>query len=263
MKRVAKMICALAMAMLLAMSAAAAESDSVWMNVTDSSDGVVVTITSDAAVTDGLIQLSYDSSKLTYVGVETNEAYVAMYAVNAEEAGTVKISWVAPGEYQTDGKANGLIQVNFTGAEDADIELTGLVHDADGSSISLTELDTAELESAVSAAEALKEEDYTSDSYAAVEQALEQAKKVLSNVTATQAEVDAAEKALQDAIDGLVAAPSAEGTTEGTGEDASGNPNNSQTGDTTATGLAIAVMAVCAVGIVVVAVIMKRKGNAQ
>ena len=68
-------------------------------------------------------------------------------------------------------------------------------------------MDKSALESAVSLAEALVEEDYTPESWAALQEALAAAKEVLANDDATQEEVNAALAALRQAIDTLVQAP--------------------------------------------------------
>lgn len=66
------------------------------------------------------------------------------------------------------------------------------------------EADKTELETAISAAEALDEENYTEESWAAVQEKLETAKNVLDNVLATQTEVDDAADALNNAMEALV-----------------------------------------------------------
>lgn len=195
--------------MMLAMLAFAAGDESVWFTKTEASDGkgAVISIVTDAAVTDGVATLKYDSNLLTYAGVETEDAYVAMYSVNAEEAGVVRISWVAPSEPETDGSGSALIKVNFTGDASAvsqdSIALSGTAYDANGAEIPVGTLDTTELEKAVALAESLDAGKYTEESYAAVEKALAGAKAVLADPAASQGEVDAAAKALLDAIDAL------------------------------------------------------------
>ena len=64
--------------------------------------------------------------------------------------------------------------------------------------------DTTELQAAIEAAEALKADDYTAESWTAVEEALDDAKAALNSDS--QDEVDAAAQALTDAIDALVEA---------------------------------------------------------
>ncbi len=63
--------------------------------------------------------------------------------------------------------------------------------------------DTAELEATVEAAELLKKEDYTADTWTALEKALEEARKVLTDANALQADADAATAAVKAAVDGL------------------------------------------------------------
>lgn len=64
--------------------------------------------------------------------------------------------------------------------------------------------DTTDLDALIETAEGLNEEDYTPDSWAALEEALEAAKETAEDPNATQEDVDAAEEALQAAIDALV-----------------------------------------------------------
>ncbi len=63
--------------------------------------------------------------------------------------------------------------------------------------------DKTELAKAVKAATALDKDDYTADTWAAVEDALTDAELVLAEEDATQRDVDAAEKALEDAVAAL------------------------------------------------------------
>lgn len=185
------------------------DDESVWVTLSEDSGSTAAQITTDATVTDGVLTLTYDSSELTYESVEVDEEYVAMYAVNAEKAGTVRISWVAPGEYAAVEDGAQLICVNFDGeAEAEDISLSGTANNADGETIPVQEpavetVDTSELEETVGEAEGLNSSDYTEESWAALEEALEEGKAVLENPDATQEEVDAAAKKLQDVIDAL------------------------------------------------------------
>ena len=73
--------------------------------------------------------------------------------------------------------------------------------------IKLEIVNFADLEAAVELAEAKNADDYTSESFEALTNALNAAKEVLANEDATQAEVDAALKALNDALDGLNTKP--------------------------------------------------------
>ena len=204
MKRVRNSVRMIALAavlcMLLTMGVFAAENGSVWITETDTQDGVVAAIVTDATVTDGLVEVHYDADKLTYQGVTANETTVAMHAVNADEAGIVRISWVAPEAFTPDGN-EWLLQVIFTGTSDEEVTLEG---DITGAEITdAPEVDKTELEKAVLEAQGLKEESYTAESWAALEEALAAAEAVLADPSATQEEVDAATAALRAAIDAL------------------------------------------------------------
>lgn len=205
MKRLNKIVRLLALAMVLCMMmatvAAAAEAGKVWLSVTGSDEGTVATIVTDTTVTDGLVKLTYDPEMLTYVETTVTEAYVAMYSVNAEEAGVVLISWVAPEAYEADGTALSLIEVTFQG--NGAVEATGIAHDAAGNELTIGTVDTSTLEEAIAEAEALNEEDFTEESWTALEEAREAAEAVLADPTATQEEVDAAAEALEEAMAAL------------------------------------------------------------
>ena len=64
--------------------------------------------------------------------------------------------------------------------------------------------DTTALEAAIEKAESLNEEDYTPETWAALEEALEAAKETAEDPNATQEDVDAALEALEEARNGLV-----------------------------------------------------------
>lgn len=124
----------------LAATAFAADDGSVWVDVAETTGGTAAEIVTDASVTDGVVELTYNSSALTYESIEVAEDYVAMYAVNTDETGAVRISWVAPEEVPADVNGAGLFQVNFTGtAEEGDITLTGSVNGADGAPVPVGE----------------------------------------------------------------------------------------------------------------------------
>lgn len=132
------LILVMAVCMLLTTVAYAAGDGSVWLKLsaTSTPQGAAALIVTDTTVTDGVVELTYDSSKLTYQNVEVDDAYVAMYAVNAEEKGIVKISWVAPEAYQVNGDTVSLIQVNFTGKVNANsVSLSGKAYAEDGSAV--------------------------------------------------------------------------------------------------------------------------------
>lgn len=262
----AALLCAL-----LATAAYAAETGSLWVTV-EHGQGTAAQIITDTTVTDGVVKLTYDSSRLTYDSTEVTEDYVAMYAVNAEEAGVVLISWVAPGAYELKDGAVCLIRVNFTGTEEENsITLTGSAHDAQGNALNFADApDTGDLEKAIADAKALDESKYTEDSFAAVEDALEEAEAVLADGTATQAEVDAAEKALRDAIEDLekisggteetekptdeTTKPTETPTTRPSGD----TGGNSPTGDGSMIWVVLVVCVLSAAAVVVLLIKMKR-----
>ena len=206
MKRVNNTIRALAMVLLVCMLLTnvvfAAETGSAWLTVTESAADQTTTavIAADVAVTDGLVEITYDSSVLTYAGLTVNEACVAMHAVNADQPGIVKISWVAPAAEE----AAWILEVLFTGV-DKNITMTGSIHDESGAEVALIEkVDTTGLEAALATAKGLYKDNYTAYSFKAVEKAMKTAEEVLANPDATQSDVDAAEAALVKAMDNLV-----------------------------------------------------------
>ncbi len=232
------------------------ESEIVWLSVTETDGKVTAHIVTNTVVTDGYIKLTYDANTLTYDGVTTEEAYVSQYSVNPGSAGTVKIAWVAPGEYTADGTGLTLIQVRFTGTDASSLELTGIVHDAAGKEISLGQVDTSALSAAIADAEALKEADYTAESWKVLADALADAKAALADPTVTQSEADAAAAALTGAIAALQKAPASQPTQPDDG-------GNSDTGDDTPLTAIIIVMAVCLIGMIVLVIIIIRKGRKE
>ena len=233
MKRVNKFVRIIAVLVVMCMMATvamAAEAGKVWLSVTQSANGqdTVALVITDTTVTDGLIKITYDSEKLTYQDVTVSSEHVAMHAVNADNAGEVLISWVAPEEYESDGSAITLIEVQFAGADDA-LELTGEAHDAEGNVIAIGTVDTSALEEAVENAKALEKEDYTEESWEALEDALENAEEVLKDPTATQEEVDAATEALEEAMDALEEKPEEPTTTPTEPEEPTTEPSEEPT----------------------------------
>ena len=214
MKRVTNTIRVLAMVMMVCMLLTtvvfAAPTGSVWLKVEESKAGRTTTagIMAEVAVTDGLVTITYDSDALTYKGLTVDRTKVAMHAVNADEPGTIKISWVAPLENKKgnngkgQNKKNPLIQVEFTGTSD-EITISGDFYTADGTVISLAALDTSALEELIATAESLNKKDYTSPSYNAVKKALKNAQKLLEDSDVTQEEIDEATQDLKDALDNL------------------------------------------------------------
>lgn len=208
MKRVNKLLRLLAvvlvMTLMMATVAFAAETGKVWISTSESEEGTVAMILTDTTVTDGLVKVTYDPEVLTYKEVKVNSQYVAMHSVNAGEAGTVLIAWVAPEAYEADGSVLTLIEVIFEGVQEENtMEATGVAQDAEGNELPIGTVDTSALEEAIAKAEEMKEEDYTEESWAALEEAREAAEEVLKDPTATQEEVDEAAAALEEAIAAL------------------------------------------------------------
>lgn len=120
-------------------NAFAASGDALWADLTETSGEVAAVIETNGVVTDGVIDVTFDADKLTYVGCDFEGAngqytpYVAMYAVNDTQAeeGILKISWVAPDTYEADGDTTALFQVNFqgTGVADGDLTVSGSAKD--------------------------------------------------------------------------------------------------------------------------------------
>ena len=79
------------------------------------------------------------------------------------------------------------------------------------------DINTVQLSAAISAADSLKEADYTADTWKAFTDALDAVKKVAANANATQAELDAAQAKLDAAVSGLKAKSSNEGGQGGQG----------------------------------------------
>lgn len=202
MKRVNKLIRALVMVMvvcaMLTSFVFAAGEGSLWIRNMESEQGTTAWIVTDTAVTDGLVELRYDPAVLTYESVEVNEVNVAMYAVNADEAGLVKISWVAPGETVPE-ENQWLIKVSFAG--EGDVTLSGSVNG--GETVDFAAVDTSELEKVILEAEGLYEDDYSSRSWKTLQKALGLAREVLADPTADQGEVDAAAETLNNGIASL------------------------------------------------------------
>ena len=179
----------------------AAGEGSVWLRTMESdTDSLSAYIVADTTVTDGQVELTYDAEALTYTGTEVNGDYVAMYAVNADEPGVVKIAWVAPGAYEAEA-AHWLVCVSFTG--EGAVTMTGTINAADGSAVTQTTLDTSELEKAILEAEGLYEDDYTRRSWETLEKALAIAEDTMNDPTATQSQVDAAAETLRNGMASL------------------------------------------------------------
>lgn len=199
------MIAAL-MLLIMGTSVFAIEEGSAWLQVDTSEENVtLVAIVANTPVTDGLITLTYDAADLRYVGLEANSDCVAYNSVNADEAGLIKLAWVGSGEYEADGAV--LFTLTFNGVSETEIVMSGQMTDTEGNPLIITETlqgaDFSELKKAVFLARGLSAENYTAESFAAMEAVLASAETLLANKFALQEDVDAAALALNEAIDHL------------------------------------------------------------
>lgn len=155
MKRMKRALTLLLAAMLtcvlLAGYAMAAEEEALWLAVEEDSQGVSCNVETNAAVTNGVIRVTFDPAKLTYTGCDfagEYEAYVAMNAVNDTKAaqGELQIAWVAPQGYTLEDATTVLFQVNFSKAPGSDgavtadqVQVTGEANKADGTVVPVGE----------------------------------------------------------------------------------------------------------------------------
>lgn len=104
--------------------------------------------------------------------------------------------------------------------EDATSEMVEAREDAltNGFAQLLVKANKDALTKAVTDVEALKEEDYTKESYAPLMEALKDAKTILADENAVQEDVDAAHKALADAFNALEETPEEKEEAPGTGD---------------------------------------------
>ena len=117
-KRFARMMAlAVAVCMLLTLSVFATETGSFW--AAESSAEGEAAVMGTGVVTDGVVEMTYDADALSPEDLQVNDAYVAMYSVNAEEPGVIRIAWVAPGEIEIDGE-DWLFQLTTTGETEED-----------------------------------------------------------------------------------------------------------------------------------------------
>ena len=204
LKRVNKLIRALVMvAVVCAMLTSfvfAAGGDSLWIrNMESAQEGRTdIWIVTDTTVTDGMVELTYDPKVMTYLGMEADNAYVAMFSINDQEPGIVKIAWVAPGETSPEGNVT-LMKVVFKGK--GNVTVSGSVNGGEAGDFAA--LDTSELEKVILEAEGLYEDDYTYRSWLTLKKALAAAKEVLADPTADQKEVNAAAETLNNGMASL------------------------------------------------------------
>ena len=104
-KRFARMMSlAVEVCMLLTLSVFATETGSYWATESSAEGEAYAAVMGSGVVTDGVVEMLYDADALSPEDLQVNEAYVAMYSVNAEKAGVIRIAWVAPGEIEIDGE---------------------------------------------------------------------------------------------------------------------------------------------------------------
>ena len=119
-KRFARMMAlAVAVCMLLALSVFATETGSYWATESSAEGKATAAVMGSGVVTDGVVEMTYDADALSPEDLQVNEEYVAMYSANAEEAGVIRIAWVAPGEIEIDGE-DWLFQLGTTGETEED-----------------------------------------------------------------------------------------------------------------------------------------------
>jgi hypothetical protein len=94
------------------------------------SEDVTAKVVTSKAVTDGMIEFTYDSNLLEYADVEVNSDYVQKYAINADEAGVVKISWIAGDVTEAVDSEETIFTLTFDGSSDgaATISADGYVY---------------------------------------------------------------------------------------------------------------------------------------
>lgn len=191
----------LVLALLPVTSAHAAESGSLWLRHLPADGGVTMALVADTGIAGGVVTITYDPSQLTFQGLTVDSDYVLAHAVNDKEAGTIKISWVGKG---AESGVYILMRLQFAGDPLAVATLSGSVKNTSGDIVAITVLDFGALNTAMNRAGGLKAEDYTADSFAAVQAALAAGNAQTNVETVTQAQVDALTQALVTALDNLV-----------------------------------------------------------
>ena len=182
--------------------AVAAETGSMWLRHMPAEDGVEVALIADTAIASGVITITYDPELLTFQSLAVEEDYVLAHAVNAKEAGTIRISWIGTDK---EADAHVLMRLQFAGDALAVATLSGSVQNEAGDDVAITALDFGPLNAAISKANGLKAEDYTADSFAGLKTALDAALAQEAVETVTQAQLDGAAQALSKAMENLAA----------------------------------------------------------
>lgn len=209
MRNIRKLSVILALCLVLALlpvtSAGAAEGGSIWLRHSATEEDYTIALVADTAIGSGVITITYNIDVYTFQELTVDSAFVAAYALNDKEAGTIRISWVGTG---ADSGAHVPMRLrfdaNFLTSLDATIDLSGSIYSASGEEVAITGLDFGAFNAVARQAEKLKAEDYTADSFAAVQAALAAANAQANVETVSQAQVDAATQSLKAAIDALV-----------------------------------------------------------
>lgn len=209
MRNIRKLSVILALCLVLALlpvtSAQAAQGGSVWLRHSATEEDYTIALVADTAIGSGVITITYNIDVYTFLELTVDSAFVAAYAVNDKEAGTIKISWVGTGA-GSDAHVPMRLQFSenlFSGA-DPYVDLSGSIYSASGEEVAITGLDFGAFNAVARQAEKLKAEDYTADSFAALQAALAAANAQLNVETVSQAQVDAATQSLKAVIDALV-----------------------------------------------------------
>ena len=211
MKHIQKLALVLSLCLLLTAlpvtRALAADGDSMWLRHLLVDGGETISLVADAPVASGVITITYDTSVYTFQELTVDDAYVLAYAVNDQEAGTIKISWIGTG---SGSGVHVLMRLRFAAdffvsGGHPSIDLSGSVQNEAGDDVAITALDFGPLNAAISKANGLKAEDYTADSFAGLKAALDAALAQGEVETVTQAQLEEATQALTKALENLVA----------------------------------------------------------
>lgn len=257
------LVLVMALSVLLAMPAAAAENGTLWLRAEATAEGVVVSVWANTTVTDGSITIKYSSETLTYTDITVDETCVLAHAVNAENLDALQIAWVAPGDYEKDGTEHVLMQLHFAGDNVDGFSVSGYFFNAEGEKTTLAPPEGFNmLQIAIASAKALNSEAYTTASYGNLLAALDAARAELSDPAVTPERLEAARQNVIAAVQALVKLgeePTVPETTAAPTVPAT-QPADPQPQDSNV-GLIIAIVAVCVVAAVVVILVIKRKGN--
>ncbi len=251
LRKIAVLLVLLALLVPLCPQAAAAESGAVWFETAASDSGLTVSVWTDAPVASGVLTFTFDRKVLTFVQEQVDESYVLAHAVNAQTVGTVRISWIAPEGMDAQG-AHMLLQLHFTGTDDASLLIQGSAATVTGESVLVAMRDFAGLEALIAEAEGKDTQGYTPESVAALNTALENAKKVLQQEHVSPVALEAAKNSLQQALTGLQE-PQPSQTDPGVQVQPDQNGNGLWIG--------LAVAGVCLAAVAAVMIIRKRRNG--